>query len=274
VKPILFTALADRLEPRPLESPTSWLMDVVVGPLTGRPGAPYRASGDALADTAVVIDLPGAEGALLGIALARHGFAPVPLYNGVWNKDLSDMWPIVDAPVDGVVSHHPDTYLPNSLGRRFTFGPAVIDMRPIVDALVDGAETVRKVPGGAQPAFLLDADRLGVTPGPSCRFDNRWFSVPTDFPSASTLWEAGLRRVVLIQRRDPWPAADLAPTLLSFQQRGLRLFLARVEGGAALAPLASVRPPWHIRLRHFLGRQDFQRRADGAFGIERIEHVC
>jgi hypothetical protein len=235
VRPILFASLADPREPRPLDPPPAWLTAAVIEPLSApAAGAPYRHAGDALADTVVVIDLPGAEGALLGIALARHGFAPVPLYNGLWEE------------------------------------AAVIDVRPIMNALVDGADTVRELPADAPPAFLLDADRLA--PGRLVGggdFDNRWFSAPTDFPSADALWGAGLRRLVLIQRGDPWPAADVAPALLSFQRRGLRLFLARPDAGGALAPLASVRPPWPARLRHALERLSFRQRADGAFG-ERV----
>jgi hypothetical protein len=235
VRPILFASLEGPPDPRPLDPPPAWLTTAVIDPL-GAPGggAPYRHPGDALGDTMVVIDLPGAEGTLLGIALARHGFAPVPLYNGLWEE------------------------------------AAVIDVRPIMSALVDGADTVRDVPASAPPAFLLDANRLG--PGRPVEvgdFDNRWFSAPTDFPSADALWAAGIRRLVLIQRGNPWPAADLAPTLLSFQQRGLRLFLARPDAGEVLAALTSVRPPWLARLRHAFGRLSFRQRADGAFG-ERV----
>jgi hypothetical protein len=144
---------------------------------------------------------------------------------------------------------------------------AVIDNQDIMDALVDGASTVRDVAGGAPPAFLLDAGRLapGSPPRPG-DFDNRWFCAPTDFPSADALWGAGLRRVVLIQRGDPWPTVDLAPTLLSFQQRGFALFVTHLDAGSMLAALPSVHPPWPARLSHWLARLFFKRRPDGAFG--------
>src|SRR5258708_31140152 len=35
------------------------------------------------AEVALVLDLPGAEGVLAGIALAAQGYRPVPLYNAV-----------------------------------------------------------------------------------------------------------------------------------------------------------------------------------------------
>jgi hypothetical protein len=232
VKPILFASLGDDLVPEPLAPPPEWLVPGLIEPLVeaASPGEPYRSAGDAPADAALVIDLPGEEGALLGIALAGHGFSPVPLYNAAWD-------------------HH-----------------AVVDTRPIARALVDGAALVRGVGEGAPPAFLLDAQRLGrgrsVLGGD---FDNRSFCSPTDFPSADTLWAAGVRRGVLVQRGDPFPAPDLAPTLLSWKERGLRLFLARVEGGG-MAPLSSVRPPWLTRVGHLIARVLFRQRADGAFG--------
>jgi hypothetical protein len=236
VKPVLFASLPDHSDPRPIGPPPEWLTRDMMEPLAkAAPGShPYRRPGDRLADVVVVVDLSGAEGALLGVALAGHGFSPVPLYNGLWHEQ------------------------------------AVIDTGPVMAALVDGARLVHEVPADAPPAFLLDADRLGV--GRAIRpgdFDNRWFSTPTDFPSPEVLWGAGLRRLVLVQRSKRWPAADLAPTLIAFQQRGLQLFLLRVgaPAGRALAPLSSVRPPWPVRLGHRIHRLLFPRRDDGAFGL-------
>jgi hypothetical protein len=233
VKPVLFASLGDDLVPEPLGAPPEWLVPGLVEPLAeaAAQGEPYRSAGDAPVGAALVVDLPGAEGALAGIALAGHGFSPIPLYNAAWGHD------------------------------------AVVDTRPIARALIDGAGLVRDVAEDAPPAFLLDAQRLGqgraVLGGD---FDNRSFCSPTDFPSPDTLWAAGLRRAVLVQRGAPFPAPDLAPVLLSWRERGLHLFLARADGGSGLAPLASVRPPWLTRVGHLLGRTLFMRRADGAFG--------
>jgi hypothetical protein len=234
VKPVLFASLPEDSDPRPIGPPPEWLIRDMIEPLAeAAPGGPYRRSVDRLADVAVVVDLPGAEGTLLGVALAGHGFSPIPLYNGLWHEQ------------------------------------AVIDTLPIMAALVDGASFVREVPADAPPAFLLDANRLGV--GRTIRpgdFDNRWFSTSTDFPSPEMLWAVGLRRIVLVQRAERWPAADLAPTLIAFQRHDLRLFLWRVGAArrGALTPLTSVRQPWLLRLGHRIDRLLFRQRNDGAFG--------
>jgi hypothetical protein len=216
VKPILFAALADHLEPRPLDPPPEWLTAGVIGPLMTSPaGASYGDSVDTLADTAVVVDLPGAEGTLVGIGLARQGFAPVPLYNGLWDE------------------------------------PAVIDMRPIMDALVDGADTVRDLPAGAPPAFLLDTDRLGRgCPVRGGDFDNRWFCAPIDFPSANALWETGLRRLVLIQRDDPGRRPIWSPPCSLSRSAAFGFYWrARGRPGHSLRSSQCVRPG-----RYGLGR--------------------
>jgi hypothetical protein len=72
VKPILFAALDYDLAPRPLGDPPAWLVPGVIEPLLAAAGGgdPYRRSGTSLAQTLVVVDLAGAEGALVGVALA------------------------------------------------------------------------------------------------------------------------------------------------------------------------------------------------------------
>lgn len=37
--------------------------------------------------TAIIVDLPGKEGVQEGLALARLGYRPVPLYNGVYGPN-------------------------------------------------------------------------------------------------------------------------------------------------------------------------------------------
>src|SRR5262249_38423820 len=55
-------------------------------------------------NTALVIDLPGAEGAHLGLALAGHGYRPVPMYNGCTGpSELLDLGQILRALRDGAV---------------------------------------------------------------------------------------------------------------------------------------------------------------------------
>ena len=75
--------------------------------------------------SAIVVDLPGGQSVLTGLALAARGFRPVPLFNG-------------------------------------TSGPnPIVPMQPIENALGAGVEVLRRlaIAPDASPAFLLDADR-------------------------------------------------------------------------------------------------------------------
>lgn len=158
--------------------------------------------------TALVIDLPGAESVATGLALARRGYRPVPLYNT-------------------------------------SSGPAsAIDSGIIARQLEAGAASL---PGfglraDAPPAFLLDAQRMtpSMLPGPGT-FDNRWVVFPQDFPSGNYLRSKGVD-VALLLHGEAGLQDDLAHVLLRWQQAGIRIEAAGPD--AAAAPRAMVvKPP-------------------------------
>jgi len=193
-KPILFA----RLPPATRPEPTEPKLDANVG------WAP-----EPRGDTAIVVDLPGARSVGAGLALARLGYRPVPLFNA------SD-------------------------------GPsAVIDVGPIARALVAGADALREsnLKPDAPPAFLLDADRMRprMHPGPG-RFDNRWVVFPQDFPSATMLLSRGVREVLLAQVGEAAPQEDLAHVLLRWRNAGIRLLAVDVERNERPRDLL-VKPP-------------------------------
>jgi hypothetical protein len=139
--------------------------------------------------TAVVVDLPAVESVRTGIAFARRGYRPVPLYNT-------------------------------------THGPSpVVEIAPLVLELGRGALFLQTIslPPNAPPVFLLDAGRMqpAVPPGPG-KFDNRWVVFPQDFPSATFLRSRGIAEVLVIQSGAS-VQEDLAHVLLRWQQGGLRL---------------------------------------------------
>ena len=234
-KPVLFANLNEQvLAERPFELPAAadgaWLRRDLVGALAPDDVAhPYR--GEQVArDVAIVVELPGVASVYAGLGLALIGFRPVPLYNAI----------------------------PSNTG--------VIDLRAVSNALIDGAARVAAVPPGAPPVFLLDADRMGD--GRNLRsgdFDNRSMCRAGDFPSADFLWEAGIRRAVLVRAGDK-TAGDLAPILFAWQQRGIEWWLERsdVEGAAQRHVLA--RPSWLSRLGNGFLHSLLYRRADGAYG--------
>jgi hypothetical protein len=178
-----------------------------------------------------VIDLPGEASARVGVGFVECGFRPVPLYNAV----------------------------PAALG--------VVNLYPIMAALCDGAERVAAAPSGAPPAFLLDADRMSggrlVTPG---AFDNRSMCRESDFPSARTLSEAGIRRVLLIRTTDERPADDLEEILVSWQRRGMALWRKRAEATSAAAPFTLKRRGLLAQFVEEIRRSSLHRRPDDAFG--------
>ena len=200
VKPVLFACM-EREPPLPARSEPPW--DVSWAP---------PASGN----TALVLDLPGAEGVFAGLALVACGYRPVPLYNAVPS--------------------------PSDLAGGST---SLVEVRTISAALWHGTADLRQaaLPEDAPPAFLLDANRRGegqsAVPG---RFDNRSISFTTDFPSANFLEAHGVQRAVLAQVTVGRPQTDLAHTLLRWQDGGISIEQKGLGSQEPMVPLDVPRP--------------------------------
>ena len=221
---------------------SQWAKPVVfansAGLVTGTPLAIPTLQGVAIPDSfepgAVVVDLPGEQSVLVGLALAERGFRPVPLFNG-------------------------------------TSGPnAVVPVEPIERALGSGGESLKRmsIPPTARPAFLLDADRMQpIGGGEAGRYDNRWIVLPQDFPSATTLRSRGITSVTVIRQRSPIPDEDLTVVLQRWQEGGLRVRGLALESGdvdenLSLVVPSSVRRLWYGAIALF-GRR---RSSVGGFG--------
>ena len=160
-------------------------------------------------NSAVVVDLPGAEAVYIGLALAERGLRPVPLFNG-------------------------------------TSGPsAVVDVHPITRALVVGAERLqrRQPAADAAPAFLLDSRRndpaIVIRPG---SYDNRWVTLPQDFPSGALLASRGFHHATLIQRDDLSIRSDLAHVLRRWQDHGIALRVIDLMSGRTADNVSVPKP--------------------------------
>ena len=196
VKPVLFSQM-DAFSPEanaPQETPqdVSWAVD----------------SNSA---TAIVADLPGAQGVSLALRLATINYRLIPLYNAC------------PGPADGTT---------------------VVDVWPIVAALAAAASTLGglALPDDAPPAFLMDANRnpaIARTPG---QFDNRSISLPTDFPSAHVLLSRGIQRVLLVHAGREEPQADLSHTLYRWQEAGVKILALDVGNPALPRPITVQRP--------------------------------
>ena len=186
--------------------------------------------GEAARTTAVVVDLPGEAAVLAGLALARQGYQPVPLFNGCLAPGM------------------------------------VVDVTPLAAALLAGSGVLRqqRISRDAPPAFLLDSRRQTgkelVLPG---RFDNRWAVVPQDMPSGNHLRAAGIGAVLV---RAAKIQEDLTHILCRYQEAGLVLSqvvddLRQAQPLAVTAPFG-FRSFWY-RLGVFAG---LRRNSAGGFG--------
>jgi hypothetical protein len=197
--------------------------------------------------TAMVLDLHGAQGVLMGIALAGKGYRPVPLYNAV---PLPFGEPFIDFLTGKPV--------------------AAVDVTPIVCALTKGAEQLAqfKLPHDAPPAFLLDSNRAGDGRkiGPD-EFDNRSISFTTDFPSANFLAVQGIQSAILAQANRLEPQSDLAHTLRRWQDAGFVLKRKRINAPGPAEPFEVTKPSWYgTMFQRALCSIGLQRSDSGGFG--------
>lgn len=213
VKPVLFAHLPENLE----------LFEQSAPPIDVQWAPPADGA------TAMVLDLPGAQGVHVALSLAAHGYRPIPLYNAAPGPTGDSMnW-----------MHEP-----------------TVEVWPILGAI--GAVTPslarEALPYAAPPAFMLDANRRiargPVVPG---RFDNRSVSFPTDFPSANLLLSRGIRQAVLVQPHGNQPEADLAHTLRRWREAGVEILIKRLDLPGPLVPCKVSRPRFYRNIWYRLG---------------------
>lgn len=135
------------------------------------------------------IDLPGEKSVNYGLELAKVGFQPVTLYNGVMAST-------------------------NTL----------VPMDDLQNAVMEGASILKeiKISPNANPAFLLDNRRLGDgvhrKPG---YYDNRWSIFKQDVPTGDYLKEKGIKRIFVYQDN---LKIDLRYILYSYQKAGIAIY--------------------------------------------------
>lgn len=172
------------------------------------PGVQYIDRTKPQSNTAVIVDAPGPDGVKEGIALAKIGFRPVPLYNGT-NGQKDAM--------------------------------ALVDSRAIAMALVWGAAELAKtpIPRGAPPAFLLDSNRTLRYKMDVSVYDNSWDLYAQDMPSAGYLLQHGITGVIV---RGAAIQKDLGKILYTFQKEGIAIFFTN---GYHLPNRVALKKPFH-----------------------------
>lgn len=216
-KPVMFMDPAETLFPRLVIPEADWLQGLE-------------------SDTMIVADLPGERGVVESLALARMGYRPVPLYNGVD-------------------------------GRVHSMAVKVGDIRK---ALFTGADELYgcDISPDAPPVFMLDSNRMagsGKQPG---TYDNRWCVFPQDMPSASFLLKAGIRKVIV---RSDKIRNDLAHILLRYQKEGIEIYLCPDR---EIKKISVVKPSRFMSLSYrFRVIAGLSRNGAGGFGARIPEPV-
>jgi hypothetical protein len=207
VKPVLFANIEGvftYLLPRPPRWTEDELFSAVHSIVGSRAMSAYRDT-DPPKDLAIVVDLPGIESLMAGIALVKIGFRPVPLYNSLPAEE------------------------------------AVIEMRPLVEMLAAPPTSLDRLPRDAPPAFLLDQRRQGEGALiDRSILDNRSSCSTADFPTAQGMLVAGILRVLVIHS-DGRVASDLEQVIHAWRDAGLDLFVTQ-PGVAVSDPLKPIAP--------------------------------
>jgi hypothetical protein len=206
VKPVLFSFMDSRFDVR-RPTITQFSTDWVPKP----------------EQVAIIIDLPGEDGVVWGVQMARLGYRPIPLYNALPFPPSEKMFPA-------------------------TRPECTVDVVPIFAALHRETAALKEIhlAANAPPAFLLDADRRIARKDPEPGiFDNRSVCFSTDFPSAEFLSSRQIRQAIILQRGSD-VAGDLLLVLLEWQKAGIQLLRKDPMEAAPPKPVV-VEPPSFLR---------------------------
>ena len=145
-----------------------------------------------LKNTVIIIDFPEYQSIEFGIAFAKIGFRPVPVYNGTTEQE-------------GAL--------------------ATTNNYSVEGALIWGANELKniEIDKDANPVFLLDKNRTNTYKMNPTIFDNSWDIYGQDVPSADYLKNNGIEKVIVIgdciQR-------DLRKIVYKYQKKGIEIFLS------------------------------------------------
>lgn len=140
-------------------------------------------------DTALIIDLPGYDSIEDGIALAKMGFRPIPVFNGT-NEQKNSV--------------------------------ATTDNHAVEFGLIYGANELKNIniSKDAMPAFLLDTNRLNRHKMSISVFDNSWDIYDQDMPSAEYFLKNGINKMIVRSKKIE---KDLSKILYKYQQKGITI---------------------------------------------------
>ena len=141
-------------------------------------------------NVAYIVDLPGIESVKEGLALAKEGFRPIPIFNGTAEQQKAR---------------------------------ATVDNQSAGVGLILGVEELSKITldEALLPAFLTDRNRLQRYKMDVSLFDNSWDVYPQDLPSAEYLFAQGICKVIVV---GPDVAKDLKKILYKYQKKNIDIY--------------------------------------------------
>ena len=148
---------------------------------------------DVSKDCAYIVDLSGMESVAMGIALAKAGIRPIPVYNGTIEQK----------------------------GAR-----ANVDNGMICRALLWGAKELQTITlaNDASPAFLMDSNRMNRYKMEEGLFDNSWDIYPQDLPSADYYIRNNISKIIIITDKI---LKDINKILYDYQSKGIEIMITQ-----------------------------------------------
>ena len=162
-------------------------------------------------DTAIILDIDGIDSIKEGIALAKLGYCPVPIFNGT-------------NPQQGT--------------------KGTTDNQRIEPVLVWGAQELQKIKriDNAAPVFLLDANRLNRYKVNPSIFDNSWDIYPQDIPSPHYFLKQGITKIIV---RGNQLHPDLSKVLYPYQKNHIQILFTN---GYEEPKMIKIKKPKKIEL--------------------------
>jgi len=150
---------------------------------------------DSWKNAAVIVDLPGDESVEIGLALAKLGYRPIPIYNGTIEQENAR---------------------------------ATVDNQTVGAALLHGAKVLEQIEieDEALPAFLLDKNRLNRFKLDISVFDNSWDVYSQDIPSADYFIKNGVKEIIVISNS---LSRDLKAIFRKFRKKNIRIRLINIH---------------------------------------------
>jgi hypothetical protein len=182
-------------------------------------------------NTMIIVDTEGRESIREGLAYAKLGYRPVPLYNGVRGDKHYNL----------------------------------IDGEDLQNCLFAGARILKEldIPPDAPPVFLLDSKRMQSKTKKRGVFDNRWTIFPQDMPSSNFLKQNRITKIIVHSNQIQ---NDLAHILYRYQKDGL--LILHSKSAKHLPERVKIRKPSRFKNLgyRFLVMLKLKRNSTGGFG--------